>query len=763
MWTVERRDFQPKDRNWTLPLNRRRLRPEVQGLEHRLLLSGAGSLDSSFGTAGVQQLDFQPDGTSPYSTAYDVATDSAGNVVTVGLAEPVDNAEVGTNATVGRLTPAGAPDPTFHGTDQPNGTMLLNLGENIPQGASAWADEFYNIAQDSSGNILLGGDGDIVMVGSHTSSTSPGVFQPTEFLIMELSPSGGVYSENFNFANDENDGGLTLQFNTDGFTEDDVANAALYQPDGEILVSGSSNASNTQIPLARLDINGNLDQTFNPSGNQPGTELLTIPRVASPSVEAMAFQPSGQIILAGLAYFDGQAEALLVRLNSDDTIDDSFGTSGTGVVLIPSIAGANSMAVNPSTGQIIVAGSSGLAMVAANGSQYNVTPISGMSADSVALEPDGKIVVAGSATVSGQTMAALARFTASGAPDSSFGSAGTGLVTSNLLNGNNSTFNSVTFEPNGEIVAAGSAHDPSTENTTTVIARYIGEAPEITSLSPASIAQGGGAPLTLTVSGSDFASGSAVLWNGAALATTFVSSGALRATVPASDLAQPGTATVTVSSPGSITSNAQTFTIVGVPGVTGLSPSSAIQGGPSFSLTVTGDRFVDGAAVLWNGAALATAFVSSGALTATVPASDLSQLGPASVTVSNPGTMTSNAETFTVVAAIVPALPRVMQIAPGVQTKKGLTSIIVFFDQPMNPGSAMSRSNYTVFGAVKKRKRTVYTKPIAIRSVSYNVSKFTVTITLSKPYKGVVQATAESGIMANNGASTTSPFMTTVK
>jgi uncharacterized delta-60 repeat protein len=271
MWTVKRRDFQPKDRNWTLPLNRRRLRPEVQGLEHRLLLSGAGSLDSSFGTAGVQRLDYQPDGTSPYSTAFDVAIDSAGNVVTVGVANPVDDAEVGINATVGRLTSAGAADPTFHGTDQPNGTFLLNLGESLPQGASAWADRLYNIAQDSTGNILLGDDGDIVMVGSHTSSTSPGVFQPTEFLIMELSPSGGVYSENFNFANDENDGGLTLQFNTDSFTEDDVANAALYQPDGEILVSGSSNASNTQIPLARLDINGNLDQTFNPSGDQPGT------------------------------------------------------------------------------------------------------------------------------------------------------------------------------------------------------------------------------------------------------------------------------------------------------------------------------------------------------------------------------------------------------------------------------------------------------------------------------------------------------------
>src|SRR5207237_8058044 len=58
-----------------------------------------------------------------------------------------------------------------------------------------------------------------------------------------------------------------------------------------------------------------------------------------------------------------------------------------------------------------------------------------------------------------------------------------------------------------------------------------------------------------------------------------------------------------------------------------------IPPGP-FSLTVDGNGFVNGARVLWNGAPLATAFVSSAKLTATGTAS---QVGSASITVANPG------------------------------------------------------------------------------------------------------------------------------
>jgi hypothetical protein len=75
----------------------------------------------------------------------------------------------------------------------------------------------------------------------------------------------------------------------------------------------------------------------------------------------------------------------------------------------------------------------------------------------------------------------------------------------------------------------------------------------------------GSASVTLTVNGAGFVSTSVVNWNGAALATTFVSSDKLVADVPGSNLASASTASVTVSnpSPGGGTSNAVPFTITG--------------------------------------------------------------------------------------------------------------------------------------------------------------------------------------------------------
>jgi hypothetical protein len=72
----------------------------------------------------------------------------------------------------------------------------------------------------------------------------------------------------------------------------------------------------------------------------------------------------------------------------------------------------------------------------------------------------------------------------------------------------------------------------------------------------------GGSGFTLTVNGTQFVSSSVVNWNGTALATNFVSGSQLTATVPASDIVTPNTASVTVSNPvpGGGTSNVVLFT-----------------------------------------------------------------------------------------------------------------------------------------------------------------------------------------------------------
>ena len=176
--------------------------------------------------------------------------------------------------------------------------------------------------------------------------------------------------------------------------------------------------------------------------------------------------------------------------------------------------------------------------------------------------------------------------------------------------------------------------------------------PVATVLSPPSVIVGS-AQFTLTVTGSAFVNGATVKWKQNALTTTFVNSGKLTATVPASDAATAGTDSVTVSNPapGGGASNALTFSVNNpVPTAASLSPSSATAGGASFTLTVNGSSFVSGAHIVWNGANMVTTFVSAAKLTATVPVTDIAAGGATSVTVLNPtpGGGSSNALTFTI-------------------------------------------------------------------------------------------------------------------
>jgi hypothetical protein len=88
----------------------------------------------------------------------------------------------------------------------------------------------------------------------------------------------------------------------------------------------------------------------------------------------------------------------------------------------------------------------------------------------------------------------------------------------------------------------------------------------------------GGAGFTLAVHGTGFVSGAVVKWNHSSLATTFVNGTQLTASVPASDIAAPGTASVTVvnPSPGGGTSNVMFFE------VTPASSSIALGAPPAF-------------------------------------------------------------------------------------------------------------------------------------------------------------------------------------
>jgi hypothetical protein len=204
-----------------------------------------------------------------------------------------------------------------------------------------------------------------------------------------------------------------------------------------------------------------------------------------------------------------------------------------------------------------------------------------------------------------------------------------------------------------------------TSNTATFTIQASNPAPTITTISPSTTVAGSGG-FTLTITGTNFVNGSVVRWNGSDRTTGFVSSTQLTATIPTSDIATAGTASVTVfnPAPGGGTSNTAPFTITNpAPTITTISPATAVAGSGGFTLTITGTNFVNSAKVRWNGSDRPTTFVSSTQLTAAIPASDVATAGTANVTVFNPapGGGTSNTATFT----ITNPLPTISSISPA--------------------------------------------------------------------------------------------------
>jgi hypothetical protein len=186
-----------------------------------------------------------------------------------------------------------------------------------------------------------------------------------------------------------------------------------------------------------------------------------------------------------------------------------------------------------------------------------------------------------------------------------------------------------------------------------------GSTPVITSVSPSSIIAG--SPDTvISIGGAGFLPTSVVQWNGVPL-VTFYSTGNfgvfLGATVPAADLASPGTASVTVSTPTATPplSNASPVTIINPPAptLTSIYPS----GGPlntTTSITLNGTGFTALSTAAINGVSVPTTFVSSTQITATISASFVVLPGNVNVTVTTPapGGGTSAALQYTVYIAV---------------------------------------------------------------------------------------------------------------
>lgn len=163
-------------------------------------------------------------------------------------------------------------------------------------------------------------------------------------------------------------------------------------------------------------------------------------------------------------------------------------------------------------------------------------------------------------------------------------------------------------------------------------------APSLISVSPSSESTGS-ADTTLTLNGSGFTKASIVDLDGATLTTSFASTSALSATLPASDSAMAGNHSITVAnpSPGGGSSNAVPFAIQNpAPVITSLNPSVVPDGSLDTQVQITGSNFLPGSTVSANSTVVASTFVSATQLVATIPASDLVIAGTVSISVANP-------------------------------------------------------------------------------------------------------------------------------
>lgn len=246
----------------------------------------------------------------------------------------------------------------------------------------------------------------------------------------------------------------------------DDAQALKFQPDGKFVTAGTGGGLNFSV--ARYNADGSLDNSFH--GN--GKVITVIATDVESRVFDLAIQADGKILVAGVLYNGNgfNLDFALVRYNPDGSLDNGFGSNG---IVITDFSGGRedqiqSVLLQPD-GRIVVAGWS------FNGTDYDfvlarympngnldpgfgnagkvVTDFAGRDdkAYAVALQSDGKIVVGGESDNGTNNDFALARYTSVGLLDTGFD--GDGLVVTDMNGQDHLT--SILIQADGNIVAAG--------------------------------------------------------------------------------------------------------------------------------------------------------------------------------------------------------------------------------------------------------------------------------------------------------------------
>ena len=230
------------------------------------------------------------------------------------------------------------------------------------------------------------------------------------------------------------------------------------QTDGKIVAGGYSyyftgSSYNIQFLVVRFNSNGSLDTSF---GN--GNGMVTTNFGYWGAIAALAIQPDGKIVAAG----NVSGGFGVARYNTDGSPDSSFGTNG----IMTTSAGSSCYALAlQSDGKIVLGGSSGGGMVVvrlttggALDSTFNGTGLVKTNAGTgwneiyaLTLQGDGKIVAGGYAYTADGCNFAVLRYNTNGSLDTTFGTGG--KVTTWL--GSYARINSLALQADGKIVAGG--------------------------------------------------------------------------------------------------------------------------------------------------------------------------------------------------------------------------------------------------------------------------------------------------------------------
>ncbi len=386
-------------------------------------LNASGALDNTFHNDGLTLSEFD----SNDEEGRAIARQSDGKIVVVGRAHSGTNYDIA----IARYLANGQLDSTF-GFDG-RLTTVVTAGRD-------------HIVRD----VAIQSDGKIVVVGSVFNGTKYQVF------VVRLN-ANGVPDGTF-----DGDGKQTASIGT----QDDLGNAVAIDASGKIVVAGSSKSggNDTDFALFRFLTNGTLDASFNGDGIDRSSITM------QDELTDVAIQSDGKIVAGGYSGAGAAANFALVRYLATGTLDTSFSGDGKQTTDFAATADVIEVIAIQPNGKIVVAGSSvdgvnadtalarydgsGELDFTFSGDGKLTTALSpgGDSAYSVALQADGKIVIAGFALNGVTNDFALARFTANGQLDESFGGDGSPTV---ILGPGHDVAHGALILPDGKILAVG--------------------------------------------------------------------------------------------------------------------------------------------------------------------------------------------------------------------------------------------------------------------------------------------------------------------